>query len=158
MVSSQQVRFCYSMRVGVGEWVARVSESGNVMPSMYQLRHQYPVRVMFVGWPGVHVKDYAEQREVGDLTLFYGFSIRNDILVRSANCSWIMTAYLFFSLKIYTTTSSTSAIGAHPFRVLRYPTCLTGFSGPSSTVSSCPSFTMIIHVPLTYSNGQPTKQ
>ncbi|EER18482.1 trehalose-6-phosphate synthase, putative [Perkinsus marinus ATCC 50983] len=54
-----------------GEWVARVSESGNVMPSMYQLRHQYPVRVMFVGWPGVHVKDYTEQREIRELLLDY---------------------------------------------------------------------------------------
>ncbi|EER16132.1 Trehalose-phosphatase, putative [Perkinsus marinus ATCC 50983] len=62
---------CIPVLDAVGKWVARASVSGNVIPSMYKLRHEYPVRVMFVGWPGVHVKDYADQREIRELLLDY---------------------------------------------------------------------------------------
>ena len=36
---------------------------------MYQLRKEYPIRVIFVGWPGIHVSDYTEQQEVRRLLL-----------------------------------------------------------------------------------------
>lgn len=39
------------------------------LSSLFQLRDRYPVRVMFIGWPGIHITDYAEQQEVRRLLL-----------------------------------------------------------------------------------------
>lgn len=142
----------------VGKWVARASVSGNVIPSMYKLRHEYPVRVMFVGWPGVHVKDYADQREVISPLSFYGFSIGNVVLVRFANYCWITTAYLFSSLRISTTTSSTSVTGDWTAAFLLIGRIrLVGSCGPSSTVLLCRSCRMKSLGPLTSSNGLPIR-
>jgi trehalose 6-phosphate synthase/phosphatase len=39
------------------------------LATMFQLREQYPVRVMFIGWPGILITDYAQQMEVRRLLL-----------------------------------------------------------------------------------------
>ena len=39
------------------------------LSTLFQLRDRYPVRVMFVGWPGIHVTDYVAQQEVRRLLL-----------------------------------------------------------------------------------------
>ena len=39
------------------------------LSTLFQLRDRYPVRVMFVGWPGIHVTDYVAQQEIRRLLL-----------------------------------------------------------------------------------------
>ena len=39
------------------------------LSTLFHLRDRYPVRVMFVGWPGIHVSDYSEQQEIRRLLL-----------------------------------------------------------------------------------------
>ena len=39
------------------------------LSTLFHLRDRYPVRVMFVGWPGIHVSDYSEQQEMRRLLL-----------------------------------------------------------------------------------------
>ena len=46
-----------------GNWNMTVNKA-TTLSTMFQLRDRYPVRVVFVGWPGIHITDYAEQQEV----------------------------------------------------------------------------------------------
>ena len=39
------------------------------LSTLFQLRSQYPVRAMFIGWPGIHITDYTEQQEIRRLLL-----------------------------------------------------------------------------------------
>ena len=51
-----------------GKWNLSVNKA-TTLSTLFQLRDRYPIRVMFVGWPGIHITDYAEQQEVRRLLL-----------------------------------------------------------------------------------------
>ena len=51
-----------------GKWNLAFNKA-TTLSTLFQLRSRYPIRVMFVGWPGIHITDYAEQQEVRRLLL-----------------------------------------------------------------------------------------
>lgn len=51
-----------------GKWITKVNKA-TTLSTLFQLRDRYPIRVMFVGWPGIHVADYVAQQEIRRLLL-----------------------------------------------------------------------------------------
>ena len=51
-----------------GNWNISVNKA-TTLSTLFQLRDRYPIRVMFVGWPGIHISDYTDQQQVRRLLL-----------------------------------------------------------------------------------------
>jgi len=53
-----------------GNWAVTTSKN-NIIPYLHQLRRVHQVRVLCVGWPGIHVHTEYEKRQIADLLIEY---------------------------------------------------------------------------------------